>query len=315
MLTVIEAIPYSFKDEPTLPLSFGHEDKLIKLDGDYMPIHELPAENFKFYELPTEDVNSPPQQQPRKKAPRPNTASRAFRHTQLAVRQFIQRRRRRVDAAPRRHNCDADDCLPLPVIELLLAHLDIRGAARNKEDEEDFDVARSPARPCPTSADELYDRLVYSRDVARRRRSHRPLAWRVLGSCDPAARHDLAYCVTWAELPRLLEPVVAEMKACLGYMEAFRNCLNLKAEGCDYWLDLSPLRQCVFRLTGFWPHDIEHDFEAWAFGVPEDLTRLLYPQCGWFDHEEMAFNLDEVIIGPTWDKLENIVRLQQHYCS
>ncbi|KAH8754116.1 hypothetical protein F5883DRAFT_187039 [Diaporthe sp. PMI_573] len=290
------AILYSLEEEPTLPLSFGHE-KLIELDGDYMPVHELPAE----------DVNSSLQQRiqqrPGKKAPRPNKASRAFRHAQLAVRSFIQRRRRRVYVAPR-HN-DVDDRLPLSVIELLLTQLSIRAPARNKEGDEDFVGARSPARPCPTSADQLYDRLVYSRDVARRRKCHHP-----------AARHELAYCVTWAELPWLLEPVLAEMKACLDYMETFRGRLNLETEGCDYWLDMSHLRRCIFRLMGFWPHDIEHDLEAWAFGLPEDLTRLLYPQCGRFDHEEMAFNLDEVIIGPVWDrlfKLENIVRLHQHY--
>lgn len=213
---------------------------------------------------------------------------------------------------------DVDERLPLSVIELLLAQLDIRGAARDAGEEgaDSFGV-RAPVRPCPTSAEELYDRLVYSRDVQRRRRSH-PLAWRLLGSCDPVARHDSAYLVTWAELPMLLEPVVAEMKLCLGYMAVFRSRLDLESQGCDYWLDLSQLRKCVFRLTGFWARDIEHDLEAWAFGLPENLIRLLYPQCGRFDHEQMAINLDEVIMGPAWDrlvKLESIVRLHQHYCS
>lgn len=63
---------------------------------------------------------------------------------------------------------------------------------------------------------------------------------------------------------------------------------------------------------------MEHDAEAWAFGLPEDLVRLLYPQGGRFDHGEMAMNLDEVVIGPGWEglaELEGIVRSRQCFCS
>lgn len=297
MLILTQAFSYSSKEELALPGSSGHGAKFIELDGESTQIHELPAE----------DVNAPAhQQQPGEKAPRPNKANRAFRHAQIAVNQFIQRRHR-AEVTPRRNE---DDRLPLPVIELILAHLDIRDAATEKDSQGLYGV-RAPAMPCPTSAAELYDRLVYSRAVARREASHSSLAWRLLGSCDPAARHDPALCLTRDEIPRLLRPVVAEMRACLGYVAAFRSLLDLKTEGCDHWLDLSHLRLCVFRLTGYWPHDIEHDHEAWAFGLPEDLTRLLYPQGGRFDHREMAMNLDEVIIGPGWErlmKLEGMIR-------
>ncbi|KAG6367344.1 hypothetical protein INS49_001532 [Diaporthe citri] len=298
------AFSYSSKEELSLPLSTGHKESFIELD----------SESTQIYELPAEDVNTAPNQQPGNKAPRPNKASRAFRHAQLAVNQFIQRRHR-ANVTPRR---DDDDRLPLPVIELILAHLDIRDAAAEEDSQGLLYGARAPAMPCPTSAAELYGRLVYSRAVARRESSPCSLAWRLLGSCDPAARHDPASCVTWGELPRLLGPVAAEMRACLGYVAAFRSQLDLRAEGCDHWLDLSHLRLCVLRLTGYWPHDVEHDHEAWAFGLPEDLTRLLYPQGGRFDHGEMAMNLDEVIIGPGWErlvKLEGIIRFHQRYCS
>lgn len=311
MLTLTQAFPYSSKEELSLPLSTAHGENLVELDGESTQIHELAAE----------DVNTIPYQQPGEKAPRPNKASRAFRHAQLAVNHFIQRRHR-ADATPRR---DEDDRLPLPVIELILAHLDIRDAAATEGDSRQGlpDGARAPARPCPTSAAELYDRLVYSRAVARRESSSpaSTLARRLLGSCDPAAaRHGRTPCVvTWGELPRLLAPVAAEVRACLGGVAAFRAQLDLQSEGgCDRWLDLSHLRVCVFRLTGFWPHDVEHDAEAWAFGLPEDLTRLLYPQGGRFDHAEMAMNLDEVIVGPAWErlvKLEGIVRFHLRYCS
>lgn len=298
MLTLIQAFSYSSKKELSLPLSTTHEEKPVELDGDCTQIYELAAE----------DVNTPAhQQQPGEKAPRPNKASRAFRHAQLAVNQFIQRRQM-ANVSPRR---DEDERLPLPVIELILAHLDIRDAAAEVDSQGLYGV-RAPAMPCPTSAAELYDRLVYSRAVARRESSPSSLAWRLLGSRDPAL------CVTRDELPCLLGPVVAEMRACLGYVAAFRSLLDLETEGSDHWLDLSHLRLCVFRMTGYWPHDIDHDHEAWAFGLPEDLTRLLYPQGGRFDHREMAMNLDEVIIGPGWErlvKLEGIIRFHQRYCS
>ncbi|KAK7720912.1 hypothetical protein SLS64_001205 [Diaporthe eres] len=298
------AFSYSSKEELSLPLSTTHEEKPVELDGLSTQIHELAAE----------DINTPAHhQQPGEKVPRPNKASRAFRHAQLAVNQFIQRRQM-ANVSPRR---DEDERLPLTVIELILAHLDIRDAAAEVDSQGLYGV-RAAAMPCPTSAAELYDRLVYSRAVARRGSSPSSLAWRLLGSCDPAARHDPALCITRDELPRLLGPVVAEMRACLGYVAAFQSLLDLETEGCDHWLDLSHLRLCVFRLTGYWPHDIDHDHEAWAFGLPEDLTRLLYPQGGRFDHREMAMNLDEVIIGPGWErlvKLEGIIRFHQRYGS
>ncbi|KKY37633.1 hypothetical protein UCDDA912_g02389 [Diaporthe ampelina] len=297
------AFPCLSKEELGLPLSADYQEKLTELDGERTQIFELPAE----------DVSGPTHQQPGEKAPRPNKARRVFRHAQLAVNQFIQRQRR-ADKAPERD--DEDDLLPLSVIELIIAHLDIRDAAGEEDSQEDLNGARSPARPCPTSADALYDRLVYSRAVARRGSSSASsLAWWLLESCDPAARRDPAFCVTRSELPHLLGPVVAEMRALLGYVAAFRSLLDLRTEGCDHWLDLSRLRTCVFRLAGYWPHDTEHDLEGWAFGLPEDMARLLYPQGGRFDHREMAMNLDGVIIGPGWVnlvKLESIIRLYQH---
>lgn len=294
MLIDNQAFPYPSKEELSIPL--------IELEG----------ESNQIFELSAEDVNTTTHPYPGNRAPRPDKARRAFRHAQIAVNQLIQRRRGA--DVPR----GEDDRLPLPMIELLLAHLDIRGAADEAGNQVFFEV-RAPARPCPSSADEPYDRLAYSRAVARRESSHSSLARRLLGSCDPAARRpDLEFCVTWAELPRLLEPVIAEMRVCLGYVAAFRSLLDLKSEGCDHWLDLSQLRTCVFRLTGYWPHDVEHDAEAWAFGLPEDLVRLLYPQGGRFDHGEMAMNLDEVVTGPGWEalaKLEGIARSRQSYCS
>lgn len=296
MLIDNQAFPYTSKEDLVFPV--------IELEGESNGIYELPAENY----------NTPDHTHPENKAPRPNKARRAFRHAQLAVNQLIQRRRGA--DIPR----GEDDRLPLHVIEHLLAHLDIRGAAEEADNQVFFGV-RAPARPCPSSADELYDRLAYSRAVARRESSFHSssLARRLLGSCDPAARRpDLECCVTWAELPRLLGPVVAEMRACLAYVAAFRSLLDLKTEGCDHWLDLSQLRTCVFLLTGYWPHDVEHDAEAWAFGLPEDLVRLLYPQGGRFDHGEMAMNLDEVVIGPGREglaELEGILCFRQRYCS
>lgn len=297
VLTVTQAFPYPSKEDLALPLSAGHEEKLIELDGEFTQIYELPAEDF----------NTALPQQPGETAPRPNKARRVFRHAQLAVNQLIQRRRRA--DGPR----DADNRVPLPMIELILAHLDIRDAAEG--DRQASYGAREPARPCPSSADELYDRLVYSRAVARRESSSPPsLARRVLESCDPAQRHDPASCITWDELPGLLGPAIVEMKACLGWIAGFRSLLDLETEGCDHWLDLTHLRMCVFRLTGYWPHDVDNDLEAWAFGLPEDLVRLLYPQGGRFDHREMAMNLDGVIIVPGWErvvKLEGIIRFHQ----
>lgn len=296
VLTLTQAFPYSSKVQLALPLY----EEPIELEGESTQIHELPA-----------DVDTAPDEQPGHKAARPNKAHRAFRHAQLAVNQFV-RRRHSADETPR----DNDNRLPLPVIELILAHLDVRDAA---EDRQAFYGTRAPARPCPSSADELYDRLMYSAGIARR--EPLSLAQRVLGSCDPAAsRHDrrTAFCVTRDEIARLLQPVIAEMRACLFGVAAFRSQLDLKTEGCDYWLDLTHLRSCVFRLTGYWPHDVDHDLETWAFGLPEDLARLLYPQGGVFDHREMAMNLDEVIIEPGWEglaKLENILRHHQRYCS
>lgn len=292
MLTITQAFPYPSKEDLALPLFAGHEEKLI--------------------ELPAEDFNTPPPQQPGEKAPRPNKARRVFRHAQLAVNQFVQRRRR-TDGSR-----EGDDRVPLPMVELILAHLDIRGAAPEEDDRQVLYRARAPVRPCPSSADELYDRLVYSRAVARRESSPSSLARRVLESCDPAQRHDPASCVTWDELPRLLKPAVEDMKACLGYVAAFRSRLDLETEGCDHWLDLTHLRARVFRLTGYWPHDTDNDLEAWAFGLPEDLVRLLYPQGGRFDHREMAMNLDGVILGPGWErvvKLEGIIGFHQRDCS
>ncbi|POS80811.1 hypothetical protein DHEL01_v200778 [Diaporthe helianthi] len=317
------AFVYPSEEELSRPLSFGPEEgkpTKLRFEG-YLPVHELAADEVHshMHELPADDtaVNKA-LQQPRKKAPRPNKASRTFRHAQLAARQFIQHRRRRADGVVT-ERVDADSRLPISVIELILALLDVRGVARGSEERLVGDAycagVRAPERPCPTSAGELYDRLIYSRDSARSQgRGAIPLASWLLRSCDPGARFDAAFCVTWAELPQLLKPVIAEMRASLGYMEAFRSRLDLETEGCDYWLDLSHLRQCVFRLTGFWPHDSEHSHEAWAFGLPEDMVRLLYPQCDRFDHAEMALNLDEVLVGPTWDKLvklEAIARLNQ----
>lgn len=304
MLIITPAFSYPSKEELSLPLSTAHGENLVELDAESTQIHELAAE----------DVNTLPYQQPGKRAPKPNKASRAFRHAQIAVNQFIQRRHR-ADATPGR---DEDDRLPLPVIELILAHLDIRDAATEGDSQGLLGGSRAPAMPCPSSAAELYDRLVYSRAVARRESSPSSLARRLLRSCDPAARHDPAPCLTWDELPRLLGPVAAEIRACLGYVAAFRSQLDLKSEGCDHWLDLTHLRLCVFRLTGYWPHNVEHDHEAWAFGLPEDLTRLLYPQGRRFDHREMAMNLDEVIIGPGWErlvKLEGLIRFHLRYCA
>lgn len=304
MLTVTQAFAYSSKEELALQLSSGHQEKLFELDG----------ESAQIFELPAEDVNTLNCQLPEQKASRPNKASRAFRHTQLAVNHFFQRRHR-ADAAPRRDGKNGNGRLPLPLIQLILARLDIRDAAREDDGQATYQ-AHPAARPCPTSADDLYDRLVYSRAVARRESSPSSLALRLLGCCDPAARYDP--CVTRGELSQLLEPVVADMRAALNYLEAFQSRLDLKTEGCDYWLDLSQVRTCVFRLTGYWPHDVEHDLEAWAFGLPEDLARLLYPQGGRFDHRDMAMNLDEVIIGPAWEKLaglESTIRLHQRYRS
>lgn len=302
MLTITQAFPYPSKEDLALPLFAGHEEKLIELDGEYTQIYELPAEDF----------NTPPPQRPGDRAPRPNKARRVFRHAQLAVNQFVQRRRR-ADGSR-----EGDDRVPLPMIELILAHLDIRGAAPEEDDRQVLYGARAPARPCPSSADELYDRLMYSRAVARRESSPSSLACRVLESCDPAQRHDPSSCVTWDELPRLLKPAVEDMRACLGYVEAFRSLLDLETEGCDHWLDLTHLRGCIFRLTGYWPHNTDNDLEAWAFGLPEDLVRLLYPQGGRFDHGEMAMNLDGVILGPGWQrvvKLEGIIGFHQRDCA
>lgn len=308
MLTVIEAFAYS--SELSLPLSFGYGVKLIEPISDvYLPAQELPADDLHFHELLVDDsaVGSV-QQRANKKAPRPNKASRAFRHAQLAARQFVQQRRRRPDAAVAKR-----ERLPLSVIELILAHLDIRGAAHGSEDDDTYAGVRAPERPCPASAGGLYDRLVCSQHAARRQRSS-PIASWLLRSCDPAARSDAEFCIEWTELPELLGPVVEDMRACLSYIEAFQSRLDLKTDRCDYWVDMSHLRQCVFRLTGFWQRDTEHNHEAWAFGLPEDLSRLLYPQCGKLDHAEMSLNLDEVILGPAWDKvmkLEAITRLHQ----
>lgn len=306
VLTLAQAFPYLSKEELALQLSGNHQEKLIELD----------AESTQIFELPAEDFSGPAHQRHGEKAPRPNRARRAFRHAQLAVNQFIQRQRR-ADTTPKR--VDEDDRLPLPAIELILAHLDIRDAAREEDTQEDFDGTRAPSQPCPASAGELYGRLVYSRAVARvEASSAASLAWRLLGTCDPAARHDPAVCVRRDELQGLLGPVVAEVRALLGYVAAFRSLLDLETEGCDRWLDLSHLRTCVFRLTGYWPHDTEHDLEAWAFGLPEDLTRLLYPQGGRFDHREMAMNLEQVVLEPGWEKLvklENILRFHQRNSS
>lgn len=199
------------------------------------------------------------------------------------------------------------------MIELILAHLDIRGVAQGLEQDRTYCAGlRAPERPHPTSAGGLYDRLICSRDAAQWHSFHPLASW--LLRCDLAARFDAASCITWTELPGLLRPVIEEMRACLSYIEAFQSRLDLETLGCDYWLDLSQLRQSVFRLTGFWPRDTGHDHEAWAFGLPEDLARLLYPQCGKFDHADMSLNLDEIVVGPAWDKLlklEAITRLHQ----
>ncbi|KAI3397804.1 hypothetical protein diail_10337 [Diaporthe ilicicola] len=284
------AYPYSSKEELVLPFFTGHQcgktrDELAELDSESIGACELPAE----------DVSISSSQQPWKKAPRPNRARRTFRHAQLVVNQWLQRQRR--PAAPR------DERLPLSTIELILKNLDIRGAAggdgRN-------DTDRRPLRPCPDSANGLYDRLELSRSVTRR-----GFSLRLLGRSITARP---AWYVTSNELPRLLAPVLAEMKACLGYIAAFRARLDIWTEGRDHWLDLSHLRMCVFRLTGFWPHDVNHDLEAWSFGLPDDLTRLLYPQCGVFDHREMAMNLEGIVLGPgreAVNNLEGLLRLHR----
>lgn len=62
----------------------------------------------------------------------------------------------------------------------------------------------------------------------------------------------------------------------------------------------------MLRLMGYWPHDINHDLGAWSFGLPDDLARLVYPQCGRFDHMEMAMNLDVIVLGPGWEVVNNI---------
>ncbi|KAG8168182.1 hypothetical protein KVR01_003871 [Diaporthe batatas] len=301
------AFAYSSYEELSLPISLGHSGKLIDLSSDDRLPQELPADDLRFHELPVDDiaVDSCAQRRP-KKAPRPNKASRAFRHAQLAARQFIRQRQHTADAAVAKR-VESNEHLPLSVIELVLSHLDVRGVAQNSEEDGAW---------IPECAGGLYNRLVYSRHAARRQ-AFKPLASWLLRSCDPAARFDAAFCVTWTGLPQLLRPIIEDMRACLSYIEAFQSCLDLETEGCDYWLDLTHLRECVFRLTGFWPHDIKHDEEAWAFGLPEVLIRLLYPQCGRFDHADMSMNLDEVIVGPAWNKLmklEAIIRLHEECC-
>ncbi|KAL1872384.1 hypothetical protein Daus18300_004354 [Diaporthe australafricana] len=194
------AFPYSSQEELALPRA---SQRLVKLEAG------------------SSDVSISSSQKPCKEAPKPNKARRAFRHTQLAANQFLQRRRRAT--GPR------NERLPLSAIELILQTLDIRGAAR--EDKQNA-TDRPPVRPCPPSANELYDRLELSRSVVRC----------VLGRGTTARP---ARYVTSEELPRLIAPVLADMRACLGYVAAFRSLLDLETEGSDQWLDLSHLRQCV----------------------------------------------------------------------
>ncbi|KAJ0123313.1 hypothetical protein J7T55_011778 [Diaporthe amygdali] len=287
------AFSYVSQEELALPLLTGSP-----VVGGKEELFELEAESI--HKLPAGDVGISVGQKSQKKAPRPNRARRAFRHTQLAVNQFLRRRHRADHPRNKR--------LPLSMVEVILRNLDIRGAAT--EEDKYRPTTRAPVRPCPHSAQDIYDRLQLSRRIARR-----GLTWRLYG-CSITTRP--AWCVTHDELPQLLSPVIAEMKACLGYVGAFRALLDIDNEGCDAWLDLSHLRMCVFRLMGYWPHDVKHNLEAWAFGLPDDLARLLYPQCGRFDHREMAMNLDWVVLGPGSEavaSLEGCVRVCERWDS
>lgn len=203
------------------------------------------------------------------------------------------------------------DAIPLPLIQELCCLLDISDVYRTPLN----DARRQPAKPCPFAAQELYDRLL----LARRR------AWWVpalptrtlLGGGGGGGRRGKdrgnpqrrPWYITDSELARLLEPVVGEMRACLEYVESFCRFLRTTAgerrRGIGAWGDLSELRTCVFKLMGFWPHDVEEDYPGYAFDLPSELCMLLYPQVC-LDLDEMVNNLEEIVLGPGWDSLRRL---------
>lgn len=197
--------------------------------------------------------------------------------------------------------------IPFSLTQELLCLLDISDVYRTPSD----NARRQPVRPCPSMAQELYDRLLLARRHARWLPALRKRA--LLLGVSPSGTNgnttrQRPWYITDSELSVLLEPVVVEMRACLEYVESFCRFLETTtggSRGRDYdWVDLSELRTCVFKLMGFWPHDVEHNYPGYAFDLPSDLGLLLYPQLQIsLDRGEMVQNLEEVVLGPGWDRL------------
>ncbi|ROV94184.1 hypothetical protein VSDG_05707 [Cytospora chrysosperma] len=200
--------------------------------------------------------------------------------------------------------------IPFSSIQELLRLLDISDAYRTPSD----DARRQPVRPCPFAAQGLYDRLL----LARRHAWWLPvLPKRVLllggggGGGGGRSRKNgntsrrRSWYIADSELSVLLEPVVVEMRACLEYVESFCRLLETTTRGRrrdEYWVDLSELRTCVLKLTGFWPHGVEEDYPGYAFDLPSGLGMLLFPQIC-LDRDEMMENLEELVLGPGRDRL------------
>jgi hypothetical protein len=193
------------------------------------------------------------------------------------------------------------------LIQELLRLLDISGAYRTPSD----NARRQPVWPCPFAAQGFYDRLL----LARRHAWWLPvLPKRILllggrgggrsGKNGSTSRRRSWY-IADSELSVLLEPVIVEMRACLEYVESFCRLLETTTRGRrrdEYWVDLSELRTCVLKLMGFWPHDVEEDYPGYAFDLPSGLGMLLFPQIC-LDRDEMMDNLEELVLGPGWDRL------------
>lgn len=201
--------------------------------------------------------------------------------------------------------------IPFPLIQELLRLLDMSDAYRTPSD----NARRQPVRPCPFAAQGLYDRLL----LARRHSWWLPvLPKRALllggrGNGRSGKNGNTSRRRSWyiadSELSVLLEPVIAEMRACLEYVESFCRLLETTTRGRrrdEYWVDLSELRTCVLKLTGFWPHGVGEDYPGYAFDLPSGLGMLLFPQIC-LDRDEMMENLEELVLGPGRDRL---VRLE-----
>lgn len=197
--------------------------------------------------------------------------------------------------------------IPLSLITELLCLIDISDAYRTPSN-----ACRQPAKPCPFAAQELYGRLLLARRHAwwlhAVPKGVLPLVGRRKDDNRSGRR---PWYIADADLPGLLEPVALEMRRCLEHVESFCGSLSSKTStgvGHDL-LNLSELRACVFQLMGFWPHDVRGGYLGCAFDLPSELAMLLYPQIC-LDRDEMAENLEKVVLCPGWDclyKLEDML--------